>query len=852
MTAEDLKRIVLENDSERSYMTVISSDKVTVEILELIIKKTEDPLILMQILESPLMNSELLDLIVKKENSLDEGSNELKRHILNSSFLTKEIFDGMTKNPDISFLSELINSKYCDKEAFSRIVDVLFNDLSKENLLVIIGNKYFDDSIAGLILDASKLDADVIKEILNSSVLSDENFGRACEAYLNESETDKNVVNSIISDSRCNIDILKKIVDKCDAEVIGSYIKEILENPTVKDELKKQLLEFINNSTVMKLLKEDGIAEEYLMILAERKYRFVSRDSYSYSRTPSVTGKEIGNALIDYSNTTGKVIAGVVNNDTLGYDESKVAEHPKADHNVKAAVICSKSYLYNEDIDKFFSIDGLDADDILRLIDKTSAVSTYKRILEYDKIDDERIYKKILEKIYSSRDLRDERESVLDSLLSRNVSNGILRDIVERETKADLSKQAVFNKVLSHPNVELIVVEKIANFAERFNDTIKEMLLNRCAETKRKIMAKIYDKEEEGDITEILRVNVEEGMSTMLWGPSGVGKSSRVFEVDETATLLILKNGMLPEEVVGGKEPNGNPGEVYPPHWYRVLCQKCEAEPDRQHILFIDEITNVNDTIKNLVWEVVGNRLVNGNEDWPLPENCAIVLAGNRPEESSAVRVDRGGGVMPAPLHNRVDSMLVIDFDVDEWQRWALETDSKTGNLRIHPIVYSFCMANADKCMFTPFDPEDVTQPFLTPRKWEALSKAIYSAEKRGKMHHVSDARVFSILGHTNVANAFIAHYERMPIDMERIVMGTYNEEDFPSIEDKLYALGIVIAEYDGDPIAIEAFIVDCLGDEYLSIYNAMKNVRKGTLENRKSVVDTNTNTDSIGFRGRI
>jgi hypothetical protein len=254
------------------------------------------------------------------------------------------------------------------------------------------------------------------------------------------------------------------------------------------------------------------------------------------------------------------------------------------------------------------------------------------------------------------------------------------------------------------------------------------------------------------------------------------------------------------------------------------------------HILFIDELTNVSDTIKSLVWEIVGYRLVAGNEDWPLPPNCAIVAAGNRPEESSAVRIDNSGGVMPAPLHNRFDFMIEIEFSMDEWAEWALETDPNTGNLRIHPIVYSFCMANADKVMFTQYDPENVTHPFLSPRKWESLSKTIYKAEQRGGENTlISEARLYSNIGKNDISSAFLAHYIRMPLDMGKVARGEYTEADFPSVEDKLYALGMLVAKYDGDALAVEAFIIDCLGDEYLSIYETMKNIQKGVSDSSVS-----------------
>ena len=42
-----------------------------------------------------------------------------------------------------------------------------------------------------------------------------------------------------------------------------------------------------------------------------------------------------------------------------------------------------------------------------------------------------------------------------------------------------------------------------------------------------------------------------------------------------------------------------------------------------------------------------------------------------------------------------------------EWQKWALETNKKTGNLNIHPIVLSFCVGHQE-VMFSELNNDDV------------------------------------------------------------------------------------------------------------------------------------------------
>ena len=125
---------------------------------------------------------------------------------------------------------------------------------------------------------------------------------------------------------------------------------------------------------------------------------------------------------------------------------------------------------------------------------------------------------------------------------------------------------------------------------------------------------------------ELLSVYVQNNKSVFLHGPSGVGKSARVKQIDSTATRITLRPQMNPEEVDGTL--NRETGEYIPPLWYTQLCEKCEKEPERKHILFIDELTNVKPTVQSLVYSIVLDRA--GKDGlWPLPKNAVVVAAGN-------------------------------------------------------------------------------------------------------------------------------------------------------------------------------------------------------------------------------
>ena len=528
-------------------------------------------------------------------------------------------------------------------------------------------------------------------------------------------------------------------------------------------------------------------------------------------------GNQILSEVVGSDKVTSSVLVDVINvqNDSMS-TIIKAVKSSKANELVLKEAIKMSKYFYTNDANQILS-EVVDSDKVTSsvLVDVINAQNATSSI------------------IIKAVDSLKADASVLDAASRRanvffsNDLQAILMAIEAR--KITLAKQV--NKVPPPPPKksndmdDLYSIDRMfSTNGQSFNNSTNDQI----------IVANDFTVEEEENATERLRRNVEDGMSTMLWGLSGIGKTARVRQIDPTFTMIKLKNGMLPEEVTGGKEPNGEPGQIYPPTWYVKLCEKCNNEPDRMHVLFIDELTNVRDNVKTLVWDIIGDRRVDGNEDWELPENCSIVAAGNRPEESTAVVTDYNGGVLPEPLHDRFDFHIEIPLDMKEWRLWALETNPKTGNLNIHPTVLSFCIARPNEVMFGTMDPNDVTKPRISPRRWEKLSKAIYMAEKRGgKKCHVSNQRITECIG-SDLAPAFIAHYEKPPLDIKMVEAGRYTSNDFRNIDDKLFALSSLVTEYTLDEMIVEDFIINCLGDEYWVIYREMRKQRDVVLSENK------------------
>ena len=104
---------------------------------------------------------------------------------------------------------------------------------------------------------------------------------------------------------------------------------------------------------------------------------------------------------------------------------------------------------------------------------------------------------------------------------------------------------------------------------------------------------------------------IKADLPVFLHGKSGCGKSARVKEIDPNCEIIYL--AAAKPETLNGKSivVDGELKDV-PPEWYINLCKKCEEEPDKDHILFFDEITNATPAIQGFAFNIILDKKVNG------------------------------------------------------------------------------------------------------------------------------------------------------------------------------------------------------------------------------------------------
>lgn len=316
------------------------------------------------------------------------------------------------------------------------------------------------------------------------------------------------------------------------------------------------------------------------------------------------------------------------------------------------------------------------------------------------------------------------------------------------------------------------------------------------------------------DNDELLRLYIKSNVSVFLHGPSGVGKSERVKQIDPTATRITLRPQMNPEEVDGVLDRETN--QYKPPLWYTQLCEKCKAEPNMKHVLFIDELTNVKPTVQSLVYSIVLDRA--GKDGlWPLPENAVVVAAGNESVNNLAAY----------PLTNalfRRFSHIYYKIDKQAWLDWATGIskvtkqehveNSETPNAKIHPAIVAYIMSRDESILNKELDeenPEIVTDP----RKWEIASKVLYLTK--------NPKALVAAVGEEITAD-FTEFVKGIQLSVEDVVNGRYNKMNFleMGVDKKLSTiLGLITAE-EKDLSIVREFIRKYLGKEILATYDSL------------------------------
>ena len=299
-----------------------------------------------------------------------------------------------------------------------------------------------------------------------------------------------------------------------------------------------------------------------------------------------------------------------------------------------------------------------------------------------------------------------------------------------------------------------------------------------------------------GQVSEeqIIKGAIEADIPVFLHGKSSDGKSARVKAIDPDLTIIYLRNA-TPDSLNGKSVYNEKTGEMIDikPTWLKKLEDKCNNEPNKNHILFFDEITNAFPSIQGIAFNIILDKEVNGT--WKLPKNARIVAAGNELSDSLAANE------LAEPLFNRF-AHVYINTTTKSWLKWASDNN-------IHPAIYSYIAYRNGETLRTKYNGET---PNADPRKWEMASNMLY---KTG-----NPVMLRALVGE-DVCRDFIKFCKIRVITIDDVINNRYDINFITNMDSsEKYATVLGLSQVKEDNFRIVRDFIKLLGSEFLTTFD--------------------------------
>lgn len=219
------------------------------------------------------------------------------------------------------------------------------------------------------------------------------------------------------------------------------------------------------------------------------------------------------------------------------------------------------------------------------------------------------------------------------------------------------------------------------------------------------------------DARDLVEDAIDSGTPIMLWGDTGIGKSSIIKQIARSRECGLVDFRASTRDAVDIMGvPRTSDGLT---HW----CPPAELPRVDKHgekgILFIDEITNARMDVQHALYGLVLDGYVG---EYTLPEGWVIVAAGNRVTDRS------GAGKMSMALANRMAHVTVVpDLDTTTKHFASIGINPvMNAVLRYRPDLLHICLdPNANK------NRDAIGPAFPTPRSLEEAAKFLNRPEGR-------------------------------------------------------------------------------------------------------------------------
>lgn len=176
---------------------------------------------------------------------------------------------------------------------------------------------------------------------------------------------------------------------------------------------------------------------------------------------------------------------------------------------------------------------------------------------------------------------------------------------------------------------------------------------------------------------------------------------------------------------------------------------------------------------------------------------------------------------------NISDDNMGLQFDMEDFVLWALQTNSQTGRLNIHPVLLSFFIFLMQLVFHWEWMQEyGMLSDFEAFKKFSGTMYALEALD--GSLNNIE--RYMNAPKIKDMSRYFKGYLTRPSLEIAKIESGMYTAYNFLTVDDKIYALGFLISADSLDVDKAKEFIETCLGSVYLDIYIEMKKQRDAVL----------------------
>ena len=207
-------------------------------------------------------------------------------------------------------------------------------------------------------------------------------------------------------------------------------------------------------------------------------------------------------------------------------------------------------------------------------------------------------------------------------------------------------------------------------------------------------------------LQDILDLSYKTHKPFFIWGKTGIGKSQSAKDWCKKNDVILIDqrlSQMDPSDLKG--LPNLVDDRT---HWF--IPSWIPKEDGKKYLILFDELNLAPPQMQASAYELVLDRKCG---DTKLPENCAIIAAGNRSEDRAHV-FDMASPLANRFLHVELSEPKINPDKLDEgWIKWALDNDL---DLR----VINYLIKNPSDLF--KFDSAIKDKSFPSPRMWESVS----------------------------------------------------------------------------------------------------------------------------------